>query len=235
MILARWATAPLGAADCEPLRDGLLAQPLNTGSSLAFVIAGAGVLAAAELARAPDTPRRARVGAAADRSRASFAPRYPRAYAAALAMTGVGSVLYHGPGWPGSQWIHDAALALPSLALLAAGIGTPRGDRAVLATAAAAGTVVAVRPATGLTVAGAAALAAVLVWLRRRGSLGAPARNGLRWAALAGAAALPFQLWGRTGGPLCTGSMPAHAVWHVLAAAALGALGALVVRGPVHG
>ena len=72
----------LGASDCEALRDGWLAQPVNTLSSLAYVVAGAYVL------------RRG-------------GPRLP---ALALAAVGVGSVLYHGPMTPGASVAHDGSI-----------------------------------------------------------------------------------------------------------------------------
>ena len=74
----------LGASDCEVLRDGWLGQPVNTLSSLAYVVAGAYVL------------RRG-------------GPRIP---ALALAAVGVGSVLYHGPMTPGAGLAHDGSIVM---------------------------------------------------------------------------------------------------------------------------
>jgi hypothetical protein len=74
----------LGASDCEALRDGWLAQPVNTLSSLAYVVAGAYVL------------RRG-------------GPRVP---ALALAAVGVGSVLYHGPMTRGAGLAHDGSIVV---------------------------------------------------------------------------------------------------------------------------
>jgi hypothetical protein len=72
----------LGASDCEALRDGLLGQPVNSLSSLAYVAAGAYVL---------------RRGG-------------PTAPAWALGAVGLGSVLYHGPMPPGAEAVHDGAI-----------------------------------------------------------------------------------------------------------------------------
>jgi hypothetical protein len=72
----------LGGSDCEAVRDAVLAQPVNSLSSLAYVAAGAYVL---------------RRGG-------------PVAPAVALAAVGVGSVLYHGPMPPGAELVHDAAI-----------------------------------------------------------------------------------------------------------------------------
>lgn len=90
--------APLGVADCERVRDGLVGQPANTVSSLAYLAAGGAL--AARAGRAP-------VG---DRG-------WLLAYAAATATNGLGGVAYHGPGGAASRWLHDAAL-LATLGLI---------------------------------------------------------------------------------------------------------------------
>ena len=72
----------LGGSDCEALRDGWLGQPVNTLSSLAYVVAGTYVLRNGE----------------------------SRTLALALAAVGVGSVLYHGPMPPGAELIHDGSI-----------------------------------------------------------------------------------------------------------------------------
>ena len=81
----------LGGSDCEALRDGVLGQPANTLSSLAYVAAAAYVL---------------RRGG-------------PPGPAVALALVGIGSVLYHGPMPPGAELVHDTALLAVPLAALA--------------------------------------------------------------------------------------------------------------------
>lgn len=73
----------LGASDCEAFRAGLLGQPANAVSSLAYVVAGLWVL---------------RRGG-------------PAGPAVALALVGVGSVLYHGPMSPGAGLAHDGSIA----------------------------------------------------------------------------------------------------------------------------
>jgi hypothetical protein len=80
----------LGASDCEALRDGLLGQPVNTLSSLAYVAAGAYVL---------------RRGG-------------PATSAWALGAVGVGSVLYHGPMPAGAEAVHDGAIVALAAACL---------------------------------------------------------------------------------------------------------------------
>ena len=81
-----WLLA-LGGSDCEALHRGVLGQPVNGVSSLAYVVAAGYVLH--------------RGG--------------PPAPALALALVGVGSVLYHGPMPPGAGFVHDASLvAVPA-------------------------------------------------------------------------------------------------------------------------
>jgi hypothetical protein len=71
----------LGAGDCERLHDGLIAQPVNTASALAYVVVGAWLAG------------RRRVG-----------------FGLAVAAAGVGSVDYHGPGSPAARLLHDGGL-----------------------------------------------------------------------------------------------------------------------------
>lgn len=108
-------------SDCEEVRPGFLGQPANALSSLAFVAAAVPVWRAS---RAPGRRAWALV-------------------AAASALEGVGSVLYHGPGTRSGKVVHDVGL----LTLAAAGAAVVVEDPA------------AARPtpwATGLTVAAVA-------------------------------------------------------------------------------
>jgi hypothetical protein len=73
----------LGAGDCERLHDGLIAQPVNTASALAFVAVGAWLVS------------RRHVG-----------------FGLAVAAAGVGSVDFHGPGSPAARMLHDGSLYL---------------------------------------------------------------------------------------------------------------------------
>jgi hypothetical protein len=72
---------PLGAGDCERLHDGLIAQPVNTASALAYVAVGAWLLS------------RRQVG-----------------IGVVVAVAGVGSVDYHGTGSPAARLLHDGGL-----------------------------------------------------------------------------------------------------------------------------
>ena len=82
-------TAHVAASDCERIRAGLIGQPMNTLSSLSFVLAAAPV---------------ARRGGAW------------RLVAAALVVEGIGSVAYHGPGGRRAKFVHDLGLVLLVLA-----------------------------------------------------------------------------------------------------------------------
>ncbi|MBA2608012.1 MAG: hypothetical protein H0U92_03650 [Actinobacteria bacterium] len=75
-------------SDCERVRPGLIGQPANAASSLAFVVAAVPIW---RLARSP------RSGAW-------------KLVAAALAFEGIGSVAYHGPGGRISKAIHDIGI-----------------------------------------------------------------------------------------------------------------------------
>lgn len=92
----------LGTGDCEALRDGWWAQPVNSVSSLAFVIVGA--VLAARLRRL-DPGQRVAAGA----------------YAVLSAGIGLGSVAYHGPQFDGAQLLHD----VPIVGLVGLGAAVP--------------------------------------------------------------------------------------------------------------
>ena len=80
--------ARIGASDCERIRDGRLAQPVNALTSLAYVGAAGAVLARA-WGRTPG--RRAEV----------------LGFAGLLVLVGAGSVAFHGPQPPGAKHMHD--------------------------------------------------------------------------------------------------------------------------------
>ena len=201
-------------SDCEPVRLDGVAQPINVVTAGAYVGVGGWLFA---------------------RSATATTPGFARLYAAAVVSLGGGSALYHATGGSVARWLHDITLTLP-LIVLAAGSGGAAGGRSkseVLAVAgissSAVGGALLIVPGLAVPIAGmAAGLAVVATGLAggfRRG------RRAVRWATAATLlAALPFQLWGRTGGPLCREGLPAHGVWHLLTAAALGAAGVAFVE-----
>jgi hypothetical protein len=205
---------PLGAGDCERLRDGLVAQPVNTASALAYLLAAAWI---------------ARQGA----GREAAPRREALAFGLAVAAAGVGSVDFHGPGSPAARFLHDAGLcaavsfvAVHDLARLAGArrLAVP----AWAATAGAGGLLLGLLPRAGGAVAGAfgllaAAGEAAVARRRPRGAGAAAYRAGV--AALAVGAACWWL--GRSGGPLCDPDSPlqGHAAWHLLTASALTAWG----------
>lgn len=75
-------------SDCEEVRPGLLGQPANALSSLAFVAAAVPIW---KVSRQPGRRAWALV-------------------AAASAFEGIGSVLYHGPGTRAGKVVHDVGL-----------------------------------------------------------------------------------------------------------------------------
>jgi hypothetical protein len=189
----------VAAGDCERCRTGLIAQPVDTVSSLAFVVAGIPLVRG----RRPIT----------------------RALGWAAVAAGLGSVAYHGPGTAAGRYVHDASLiALLGLMALddggrAAGRTPPPVALAVLPVLAAVGAL------PGLTdvaqpVAGGLAVAAGVARTIRR-----PAEDGpapLVGAVVLGAGAVLHAL-GRTGGSLCDPDSPLqpHAAWHLAAATAV--------------
>ena len=88
---------PLGPGDCERLHDGLIAQPVNTASALAYVAVGVWLLSR----RRPEGSGEPRRGAPVR-----------RLFGVAVAVAGVGSVDYHGPGSPAARLLHDGSLYL---------------------------------------------------------------------------------------------------------------------------
>jgi hypothetical protein len=90
------------AGDCERLGEGFLAQPVNALSSLAYVAVGGELMARAWVQRS--------------RGWSSVALA---AFGALLAVEGVGSVGFHGPGDSVSHRLHDAGIG-GTLAFVAA-------------------------------------------------------------------------------------------------------------------
>ena len=190
----------LATSDCERCRPGLVSQPANAVSSLAYVVAGAAML------------------------RGSRGGPTETALAWATVAAGVGSVAYHGPGGSAGRYAHDAGL-IAMLGFIAlsdaerlAGRPVPAG-RAVVPVIAAVGAAPRLSPVTQ-ALAGLATVATEAARLRR---VGGGATRERRIAGPALAAGLVAQALGRTGGPWCRPDslLQPHALWHVLTAGAL--------------
>jgi hypothetical protein len=235
-VLPRALPSPVHPAkvDCETIRtDHLIAQPVNSASSLGYAAAGLYVIATCGGPR-PDDPGRQLAG---------------RALGATLVAMGVGSVLFHGPGGPRSKWLHDVPILAYGNTMTAWNLYDsallPGAGAVALATGstAAQSVLLAVRP-DAVNVQGALstgvmwASEAVMRLARRSGLPHVPTRpqrvQDAGLALILGSAVL--QVLGRSGFPLCRPDslLQPHAVWHLGSAAAL-ALHALAATGPESG
>jgi len=211
----------VGGSDCERIGQGLFAQPVNTLSSLAYVLAGVLLLWRALADRAH--PRTARL-----------------AYAVTVIGVGVGSVSFHGPmpGW--GRLAHDLSIAAVLAFVIGYGITLARGyevDRALAIFAVLVGmsaVVLAWWPDSSN------ALDAVLVAGAVAGEVVAsrsPSGRGTTDARVwfVGAIVLTIgavlNALGRTDGPWCNADsrMQLHAFWHVLTAFVLWLYGVTAV------
>lgn len=199
----------LGASDCEAIGEGFLAQPANAVSSLAFAAVGIAVWVWAASAH-------------------GFERRYRFVLGAALAAAGIGSFSYHGPQNAYAAELHDWSLIVVVVIIGSTLALAPIPMREHLRWAMIAGASVgsiAVVTVTGST------NAVFVAWVAIVSVSDTIAHRGLRRQrsayVLVGAtalAALGSFFLGRTGSPLCDPGSPLqfHAVWHVLAAVALG-------------
>ena len=202
--------AQLGESDCEIIHEGLLKQPVNALSSLAFSVVGLLIALSASRAEGHERP-------------------IHLVFGLLLVLTGAGSLLFHGPQSSGSHFLHDATF-LATLWFLAVmnlneayGWWTGRGWVAWLSGAVVLSVLLIVFPDSTnlLTVGMIVALVAGDIAIQRKGGIiGA-------WYAVAVATlaiAVGLMLAGRTGSPLCDPEsvVQAHGGWHVLMAIALG-------------
>jgi len=203
--------ARLGDSDCEFLDSGLLVQPLNAVSSLAYSVVGAAIVVWAFGVSGHNRVVRIVFGVF-------------------MIATGIGSVMFHGPQGLGSQFLHDITF-LTALLFLAVFNLTGARLRRVSAGwaffgAAWIGLVIALIVSPGVTNVLMVAVVVVLVI-----SDVALFRQTARWTKwyvtglVASAAAVSMFVLGRTDGVLCdpSSTFQGHAVWHVLGAVALGA------------
>jgi hypothetical protein len=95
--MAVGTVTPMG--DCESFHEGLLAEPVNALSSLAYVAAGAWVW------------------------------RHDRPRGTALMAVGAGSVAYHARGGTAAHWLHDGTIAIVAAVVAASVPSIVRGAR----------------------------------------------------------------------------------------------------------
>ncbi len=204
------------AVDCEAIGAGFWGQPVNTATSFAFLVA------AVAIAAAPG-------GRLITKGW----------WAGLVAAVGMGSIAFHGPHPPWAEWLHDVAIIAVLIAVAAdAGGRTGRGPDSLtlrwtgpaLALPAIA---VALVPATGdiLAVVVAVVAVAAVVAATRLGTHRLP--PAAVWAALLLlAVGATVGTLSRAGWPWCRPDSlwQGHAVWHLLAAAALAVYGRATLR-----
>lgn len=174
-------------ADCERILAGAWGQPINALSAAAYLVAAITVWR-----------------------------RSGRAWvAAALAATGIGSILFHGPMPIGAQWLHDVTLIW--LLVVVGTEDTPMARWGTWPSLVVLGLVVALLPASVVPLGAVAGIGAVASVLARDRSRRVLAAVGLLALGVAAARL------GATGGPWCDpGSLvQPHAAWHLLSAAAV--------------
>jgi hypothetical protein len=222
------ALVALGESDCEAFETGPFVQTTNTATSVAYIVIG--------LALIVDALRRSHKTGPGASPDPDAAPATRITFGLALVAVGVGSVLFHGPGWPASRWLHDVSI-LAAFGLIAAhslGLALRWSSTKSLAVfavgLAALGGVIAAVPDSSIALTGLVALLAVVAevaaWRRGcrldNGRFAGPAY----WLALGLlAAATAVNLASRTGGPLCRPDdwLQGHGAWHVMTALAFGA------------
>lgn len=218
-VVVAVADGGLALADCERVRPGLLAQPANTLSSLAFIVAGLALVAMARSARraAPDLV-------------AGPVRRRLLAVGLAVGMVGLGSVVYHAGLGAAGQLLHDLGLFLAPLVVLVLTVvpDRPRGAlRAIMLATVIAAATMAVWPPTGVWVGAGTGVAAIGAVVLRwpAGSSGRVRSETSRLVAAVGLGVTAGVLYwlGRTGGVWCHPDswLQPHAGWHLAAAAAM--------------
>lgn len=173
--------------DCERIVDGLLRQPVNALSTLVIVVGGVVIM------RRPSM----------------------RWVGIALAATGLGSLLFHGPMPAWGEWIHDVTLAW--LILIIAGWARSWEKLTHWPGLVVFGVLFGFFPALGDPAAVVLTVGALISLLARDRT-----RATIPPLLLLGTVALLGRL-GATGGPLCRPDslFQWHAVWHIGAAVAV--------------
>ena len=198
--------AVIGASDCERLGTGVIAQPFNTWTSVAYLLAGAWIIA-----------RRRRWGL--DPSAVVFG--------ALVAANGLGSIAYHAAVDASGRWLHDLSLlgALGFVAGWQVAKLRPDGaeERRALGHDRRGGVLVVmgvvlipVPDATDAVVVVLVVVALVAFLVQRIRARARPAWSDLPFVLVAVFAVGAFLL-GRTGSPVCDADavFQWHGVWHV--------------------
>jgi len=203
----------VGGSDCEHIGQGLLAQPANSLSSLAYVLAGVLLL----------------WRALAGRPSARLAPA---AYAVTVIGVGIGSATFHGPMPAWGRFAHDLSIA----AVLAFVIGydlafahrvaVSTGLAVFGALTGACAVVLALSPDAGNALDAVLVAGAIAAEVgASRSAAGRAAPDGRLWILIVGVVAIGALLnaLGRTDAPLCEPDslVQLHALWHVLTALVL--------------
>lgn len=209
--LLLWADQ-IGESDCEIITDGILGQPANALSSLAYTLFGLWLIGRAARNRTSEMG-------------------IEIVYGAALASMGIGSFLFHGPMPPGSRLLHDLTIAAALAVIVGRNLGALRGwskawslgTTAIIT--AIVGMIMAVAPDPGNILTGVVGAGAIgtEVMLYRRGER----RFSRRVAWILGTAVVLLvgagiiNVLGRTGGPICDPDslLQGHALWHLMTAA----------------
>lgn len=198
-----------GESDCENIGSGLLAQPVNAVSSLAFSVFGAAVLLT--LARGKGAERTNRL-----------------IFGLLMVSTGIGSVLFHGPQGEISHFLHDVTFILTVLAIALMNTRSILGWTSrsmiivLLGSGAAVSAVLIVWPSSTNILAIISVLAIVVSDLVLYRSGATRTRSWVVSVTIM-LVAVAFFILGRTGGPLCdsVSLFQGHGLWHVLSAASL--------------
>jgi Ceramidase len=200
----------VGGSDCERIGQGLLAQPANTLSSLAYVVAGVLLL------------RRSLTGRSGVRM-------MPMVYAVAVIGVGIGSAAFHGPMPAWGRFAHDLSIAAVLAFVIGYDVALARGASANAGLAmfvgitGACAVVLAVAPDAGNALDAVLIAGAVVAEIgASRSAAGRATADGRLSIVIVGVVTIGALLnaAGRTDAPLCEPDSPVqlHAVWHVLTA-----------------
>jgi hypothetical protein len=211
----------VGGSDCEHIGQGLLAQPANTLSSLAYVLAGVLLL----------------LRALAGRSGARMAPAV---YAGTVIGVGIGSAAFHGPMSASGRFAHDLSIAAVLAFVIGYDVALARGASVnaglvmFVGVTGACAVVLAVSPDAGNALDVVLVAGAVVTEIgATRSAAGRVTTDGRLWIVIVGVVTIGALLnaLGRTDAPLCEPDSPVqlHALWHVLTAFVLWLYGTAVL------